>query len=275
MTTLSFRRSRSPYEQKACDDDECVLTVVLPVFNECATLERVLDELIDGRTPIQLIVVDDGSTDGGIAVLRRRAPTDRFLLLRHGQNQGKGAAIRTALAHVRTDFVVVMDADLEIPAREMNKLLSELRQGRADLAMGTRRSSRARSRERVFYRLGVAFLNGVYRLLYGVRLSDQACGLKMLRTDCLLAMDLECRRFEFCSEVTAKGARMGLRILEIPVDYFPRGRREGKKIRLWDGVAAAASLWRWRRWRPHGSSVGGRENGIMKTVLERNSKERE
>ena len=101
-----------------------------------------------------------------------------------------------------------------------------------------------------FHRLGVTTLNLLVRLLYGVRLTDEATCYKALPTSLLRAMDLRCERFEFCPEVTAKVCRLGLRILEVPIGYNARGKREGKKIRWRDGVEAMATLWRWRKWRP-------------------------
>jgi hypothetical protein len=105
---------------------------------------------------------------------------------------------------------------------------------------------------RRLFRYGVRFLNLAVRVLYGVRLTDEATCYKALPTAVLRAMDLQCVRFEFCPEVTAKAARLGLRLREVPIRYRPRGVREGKKIRWTDGVEALAALWRWRRWRPAG-----------------------
>jgi glycosyltransferase involved in cell wall biosynthesis len=174
------------------------------------------------------------------------------IVLHHLHNRGKGAAIRTGLSHAHGRFTIVQDADLEYDPRDYPRLLEPLLPGRADIVYGSRylRPSPGSRRGTRLFRYGVSVLNLVLRFLYGVRLTDEATCYKVFPTNVLRAMDLQCERFEFCPEVTAKACRMGLTIAEVPIRYTPRTATEGKKIRWTDGWEALVTLWRWRRWRP-------------------------
>lgn len=232
--------------------ESTLLSVIVPVYNEVATVTRLLDRVLAVPYPKQLIVVDDGSTDGSTALLKQWADHPEVILLQHPHNRGKGAAIRTGLAHAQGRFTLVQDADLEYDPRDYPRLLEPLLQGRADIVYGSRYlrpSPGSRSCGRLF-RYGVALLNLAVRLLYGVRLTDEATCYKVFPTDVLRAMDLQCERFEFCPEVTAKACRMVLTIAEVPICYTPRTAAEGKKIRWTDGWEALATLWKWRHWQP-------------------------
>jgi len=229
-----------------------LLSVIIPIFNEYATIGDVMHRLLAVSCPKQLVLVDDGSTDGTWGLLQKWGDHPDVVLLRHPHNRGKGAAIRTGLAHARGRFTLIQDADLEYDPRDYPRLLEPLLQGQADIVYGSRYlrpSPGSRPGGRLF-RSGVAVLNLAVWLLYGVRLTDEATCYKVFPTELLRAMDLQCERFEFCPEVTAKACRMGLTLVEVPIRYIPRTAAEGKKIRWKDGWEALATLWKWRHWQP-------------------------
>lgn len=232
-------------------DRTTTLTVIVPVYNEAATVRAAVDAARDQACVAEVIVVDDGSTDGTSTALADGCRDDRVRVVAHAVNRGKGAAIRTGLELACGRFTVIQDADLEYDPAEYPKLLEPLLAGRADVVYGSRylRGTPSGERFRAF-RYGVAGLNMAVRAWYGVRLTDEATCYKLFPTEVLRAMDLQCERFEFCPEVTAKACRMGLRIVEVPITYRSRARSEGKKLRWQDGWQALRCLWRWRRWQP-------------------------
>jgi len=253
-----------------------LLTVLIPAYNEQATLGELLRRVFAVPYEKQVIVVDDASTDATGEILA--AWDHRCQVIRHPHNRGKGAAIRTGLAEAVGRFTIVQDADLEYDPQDYRLLVEPLLAGEADVVYGSRylrvgsaartnssavpRETLARtadpSNESIATagkpawtnRLGVMGLNLAVRAWYGARLTDEATCYKAFPTDVLRAMNLECERFEFCPEVTAKALRMGLTILETPISYSARTAAEGKKIRLRDGIEALQTLWRWRRWNP-------------------------
>lgn len=232
---------------------QTLLTIIIPVYNEEPTVERILQRLLHAPYPDQeIIIVNDGSDDGTAAILERWIDHPSILVLRHARNLGKGAAIRTGLAHAHGRFTLVQDADLEYDPCDYPRLLEPLLHGQADVVYGSRYLRPAPNRRSCWrlFRYGVALINFTVRLLYGVRLTDEATCYKVFPTDVLRAMDLQCQRFEFCPEVTAKACRMGLTIAEVPIRYTPRAAAEGKKIRWTDGWEALVTLWKWRHWRP-------------------------
>lgn len=239
-----------------------LLSVIVPVYNEAATVHELLRRVVGVEIDKQVIVVDDGSTDGTSEILNRWQGREGVELLAHAVNRGKGAAIRTGLKRARGQFTIVQDADLEYDPGDYERLLRPLLDGTADVVYGSRYwrgeccwepgslSDVVPAAPWSFFRLGVSLLNAAVRWIYGDRLTDEATCYKVFSTEALRAMGLECERFEFCPEVTAKACRMGLRITEVPVRYSPRDVQAGKKIRWRDGVVAAWTLWRWRKWSP-------------------------
>ena len=225
------------------------LTVIVPIYNEAATLDEALRQIFAAPYEKQVIAVDDGSTDDTPAILEVWRASSDLLVITHPQNRGKGAAIRSALPYATGTVTIIQDADLEQDPAHYGALVEPVLRGEAGFAIGFRLSANAPRRFALF-RLGVSVLNACVRVLYGVRLRDEACCYKVLRTDVLRAMDLQCTGFEFCPEVVAKACRMGLPIHEAPVTYFPRSIAAGKKIRYADGLTAIKTLWRLRKWTP-------------------------
>jgi dolichol-phosphate mannosyltransferase len=229
-----------------------LLTVIVPVFNERATIDELLGRVLAAPHTKQVIVVDDGSTDGTSLILDRWVEKGAIELQRHPGNRGKGRAIRTALESALGRFVIVQDGDLETDPQDYAALVEPLLDGRADFVIGSRFAphSAVDTPADPFLRLGVSILNLAVLILYRLRITDEACCYKVLPTEILKTMNLQCERFEFCPEVVAKACRMNLRIVEVPVRYRPRTKADGKKIRYRDGLTALWWLWRLRRWKP-------------------------
>lgn len=238
------------------------LTVIIPVFNEVQTIAPVLQSVLAAPFHKQLIVVDDGSNDGTSEALQAWAGHGGVKILVHAVNRGKGAAIRTALKHARGRYTLIQDADLEYDPQDYRKLLEPLLSGSAQVVYGSRNLERhwTHGQRWNIYGLGVCALNLCLRFLYGVRLTDEATCYKVFPTEALHTMQLQCERFEFCPEVTAKTIRLGLTIAEVPIRYVPRSVKAGKKIRWRDGLKAVATLWRWRHWTPDVPGLDGLES---------------
>jgi glycosyltransferase involved in cell wall biosynthesis len=241
MTSLEPALPHHP----ATIDDCCkgAVSVIVPVFNEAAHLDKLLQAIQASPVKKEIIIVDDGSTDGTRERLQALPPTDGITVVFHEKNYGKGAAIRTALAYARGEYVLIQDSDLEYDPQDYPRLLGPLEQGRANVVYGVRPN---RPQRGLRFFLGAKLLTHLTNLLYGAGIHDEATCYKVVRRSLLTEMHLECRRFEFCPEVTAKLSRMGEKIAEVPISYHPRSTVEGKKIRHSDGWLAVWTLIRYR-----------------------------
>jgi glycosyltransferase involved in cell wall biosynthesis len=222
-----------------------LLSVVMPVFNEAATIEEIIPRVLAVPLRIELIVVDDCSTDGTRETLNRLQETLGFTLLLQPRNQGKGAALRRGFAEVRGDLVVIQDADLEYSPEEFPMLIELICDGRADVVYG----SRFLGRHRVFlfsHYLGNRLLTLVTNVLYNTMLSDMETCYKVMRTEVLRSMTLRSNGFGIEPELTAKIFKRGYRVYEVPITYDGRGYDEGKKIGWRDGVVALWVVLRYR-----------------------------
>jgi dolichol-phosphate mannosyltransferase len=220
----------------------CV-SVIVPVYNEAAHVEELLQAIHASPVKKEIIIVDDGSTDGAREKLRFMPLADDVTVVFHEKNCGKGAAIRTALAYARGEYVLIQDSDLEYDPQDYPALLRALQQNAANVVYGVRPDRPERG---LRFFLGAKFLTYLANLLYGAGIHDEATCYKVFRRSLLAQIDLECRRFEFCPEVTAKLCRMGEKIAEVPISYAPRSAGEGKKIRHSDGWLAIWTLLRYR-----------------------------
>lgn len=220
----------------------CV-SVIVPVYNEAAHVDELLAAIHASPVRKEIIIVDDGSTDGTREKLEAMPPMDDVTLVFHQRNCGKGAAIRTALSYARGEYVLIQDSDLEYDPQDYPALLRPLEDGRANVVYGVRPDRPERG---LRFFLGAKLLTHLTNLLYGAGIHDEATCYKVVRRSTLERLQLECRRFEFCPEVTAKLCRMGERIAEVPISYHPRSAVEGKKIRHADGWLAIWTLIRYR-----------------------------
>jgi glycosyltransferase involved in cell wall biosynthesis len=191
----------------------------------------------------EIIIVDDGSTDGTREKLQSLPPTDDVTIIFHEKNCGKGAAVRTALAYARGEYVLIQDSDLEYDPQDYPAMLRPITEGRANVVYGVRPDRPERG---LRFFLGAKLLTHLTNLLYGAGIHDEATCYKAFRRSLLEEIRLECQRFEFCPEVTAKLCRMGEQIAEVPISYSPRSTVEGKKIRHSDGWLAIWTLIRYR-----------------------------
>jgi dolichol-phosphate mannosyltransferase len=224
-----------------------LLSIIVPVYNEERTVEAVLRSLLHLPYPgKEVIVVDDGSRDATARILDSWQGCPGFVILRHPCNRGKGAAVRTGLEHAQGDITVIQDADGEYDPADLPRLVEAIRLGGCDVVYGSRYLRPPGRLPWTRFRLAVLLLNGMVRLLYGQRLTDEATGYKALRTPLLRALDLRSHRFELCAEITAKVCRLGLPIVEVPISYRPRTRRQGKKIGWRDAWDCARALVEWR-----------------------------
>lgn len=223
------------------------LSVIMPVYNEAATIAESVGRVAAAQVPIpkELIIVDDGSTDGTRELLSRIQP-DVATVLFHERNLGKGAAIRTALEHVSGEIVIIQDADLEYDPADYPALIRPILDGTAQVVYGSRVLKAGNPYSYLRFYLGGRLLSWIANLLYGIRITDEPTCYKVFRRDLLKGLDLECRGFEFCPEVTAKVARRGIPIYEVPIHYRPRSTREGKKICWKDGLYAIWILVKYR-----------------------------
>jgi len=227
-----------------------MFTAIIPVYNERPTVSKIIS-LVESKSPnIQIIVVDDGSNDGTAQILAKWVDSDTTTVLRHEKNQGKGAAIRTALPHATGKFTIIQDADLEYSPADYDNIFEPLVSEHSQIVYGSRflPDSTSTGTGKIIPRFGVRLLNRIAKLLYGTCLTDLATCYKAFPTELLRQMDLQSQGFEFCAEVTAKACRLGIPILEVPIQYTPRSAKEGKKIRWWHGLSMLRTLWTYRHW---------------------------
>jgi dolichol-phosphate mannosyltransferase len=222
------------------------LSVLMPVYNEEDGLETILRRVAAVDVAKEIIVVDDCSTDATSEILAKLDLPD-LRVERHPVNRGKGAGIRTALAAATGDAVIIQDADLEYDPADYGALLAPILRGEAKVVYGVRDFSS----QKAMMRLGNQFLTWLTNLLYGTRLHDMETCYKVMTIDVARRLDLECNRFDLEPEITAKVVRLGQRIVEVPIAYWPR---EAKKLSPWrDGLPAVRALLRYRTWKPRAS----------------------
>lgn len=215
------------------------VSVVIPAYNEAATIEKLLVRVASVAVGKEVIVVDDGSTDGTrelMGALEERGLIDRLLM--HERNRGKGAALRTGFAHATGDVVIVQDADLEYDPGAIPTLLGPILDGRADAVYGSRFMGGPRRVLFFWHTLGNRFLTLLSNALTNLNLTDMETCQKMIRTDLLRSLPLTVNRFGIEPEITARLAQAGARIYELPISYDGRSYEEGKKIGWKDGVSA-------------------------------------
>jgi glycosyltransferase involved in cell wall biosynthesis len=222
-----------------------LVSLVVPAYNEAATIEAVLRRLADVPFRHEVVVVDDGSTDATPDIA---ATVDGVRLIRRRCNAGKGAAVRDGIAVTSGDIVVIQDADLEYDPRDLPRLLEPLVGGHADAVYGSRLRGGEPQRAHLFWHYaGNRFLSLLTNVLFNTTISDMEVGYKVFRGDLIRSLRLVSDDFRFEPEVTAKVLKIpGVRLYEVPISYYGRTFAEGKKITWRDGLKAVAALIRFR-----------------------------
>jgi len=218
------------------------LSVIIPAYNEVETIAQVLQRVRAVDIEKEIIVADDCSTDGTRELLRNQ---EGIVLIEHDRNLGKGLAIRAALEKVTGDIVLIQDADLEYDPDDYPEMIRPILEGRADMVYGTRFAG-ARPRMKFANYWANRLFALMATVLYGRRVTDEATCYKAFRTEVLAGLDLKCKRFEFCPEVTAKLLKRGYRYAEAPINYHARTHAQGKKITWKDGIECIWSLVKYR-----------------------------
>ena len=222
------------------------LSIVVPVYNELATIEEILDKTGRVSGEKEIIVVDDGSTDGTRDRLEKMPPRKDVTILFHETNKGKGAALKTGFQHVSGDIVIVQDADLEYDPQDYKVLTGPIEDGRADAVFGSRFLGGPHRVLFFWHYVGNKALTLLSNMFTNLNLSDMETGYKAFRSGVLQDLEIKSNRFGFEPEITAKLARLKCRIYEVPISYSGRGYEEGKKITWRDGAAALFHIIRFK-----------------------------
>lgn len=222
-----------------------LLSVLIPAYNEINNIQNILNKIGEVTIPMEIIVVDDGSTDGTRELLNT-LKSDKIKVVFHEKNQGKGGAIRTAIAHSKGDIIIIQDADLEYDPQDYYKLIPVIESGKEKVVYGSRFLNKQNKHSYFSFFLGGQVVTWITNLLYWQNLTDEPTCYKVFDAKLLKSIKLNCTGFEFCPEVTAKIAKLGYKIPEVPISYYPRSISEGKKINWKDGVEAIWVLLKYR-----------------------------
>lgn len=219
------------------------LTVIIPVYNEVNTIRQILEKINCVPIDKEIIVVNDGSTDGTERILKD-IKYNNLKIIHHSSNRGKGAAFLTGLSHAQGEFVIIQDADLEYDPNDYLKLMAAIKENNADIVLGARFKEGYHGL--LIHRLGNRLLTVLLNLLFNLKLNDCFTCYKLFRRETINKLNLKEQSFTIETEIVAKAAKNGLKIMEVPVSYYPRSYSEGKKIRCKDGFQAIKTIFKYR-----------------------------
>ncbi|MBN1427229.1 MAG: glycosyltransferase family 2 protein [Anaerolineae bacterium] len=222
------------------------LSVIMPVYNEVKTIEEIVKQVLATKLAHEIVMVDDGSTDGTRDIMKQWENHPVIRVIYHDCNKGKGSAVRTGFEAATGDVFVIQDADLEYDPRDYPKLLQPIEEDRADVVYGSRFIGGPARKVYFWHRVGNQMLTLTTNILYNLDLTDMETCYKCFRAEIVRGMVLRSRRFEFEPEITAKIAKRGYRIFEVPIAYYGREYHEGKKITGMDAFPAIWALLKYR-----------------------------
>lgn len=220
------------------------LSVIIPTYNEEKTVKEVVERVLKLDIDLEVIVVDDGSNDKTKEKLAE-IKDKKVKVLRHKRNKGKGRAIRTGIKKAKGEYVIIQDADFEYDPEDILKLLAPVKKGKAEVVYGSRFTGERRNMF-FWHFVGNRFLTLLTNILYNTTISDMETGYKLIKTSIIKGIKLNCQKFEFEPEITAKILKKGIRIYEVPISYSGREYEEGKKITWRDGFPAMFALIKYR-----------------------------
>ncbi|HTZ11124.1 MAG TPA: glycosyltransferase family 2 protein [Candidatus Margulisiibacteriota bacterium] len=222
-----------------------LLSVIVPVYNEVRTIGEILNKVNALNLDKEIIVVEDGSTDGTDKVLRGISYPN-LKIIYHGSNRGKGAAFLTGLANATGEFVIIQDADLEYEPQECVRLMEVMRKNAADIVLGVRFTEKYHGL--LIPRMGNRFLTIFLNLLFNVRINDFLTCYKLFRRETISSLGIKSPGFDMDAEIVTKALKKKMRIEQVPISYQPRNYAQGKKIRWLDGIHAMLAIVRYRFW---------------------------
>ncbi|HLE51874.1 MAG TPA: glycosyltransferase family 2 protein [Anaerolineales bacterium] len=222
------------------------ISVIIPTFNEAKTIYEIIRRVQAENVADEILVVDDGSTDGTRQVMESLNDKDTVRMILHERNQGKGAAIRTGIQQAKGDVIIIQDADLEYNPRDYRALLQPIEDGIADVVYGSRFLGAPRRPVMFWHMVANQLLTLMTNILYNTILTDMETGYKVFKREVVRDLRLRAKRFDFEPEFTAKILKRKTRLFEVPITFNPRDYDEGKKIGLKDAFAAVWALLKYR-----------------------------
>lgn len=219
-----------------------MLSIIIPVYNEAKTLEEIIRRVENVNIEKEIITVDDGSTDGSLDILNRIADEGRIKLIKHDKNSGKGAAIKNGLREAIGDIVIIQDADLETDPQDYYELTKPITSGETKAVFGFRTIKKPTS----LYWWGGKLVSFITRLLYGGSVKDVNNGYKVMTRELWQSLNLQSNRFQICEEITAKLLKRKEKVIQVPTKYFPRSKKQGKKLGFRDGLVSIWTLLKFR-----------------------------